>query len=252
MYKKYIDFCNEISSDELFDGLVGGGLFTDKLPPVFSSLSFMNYCKTMSSNFENRWYEYIHFDSMRNSNVPRQLGIPHPMAYANLCNCLKDNWENIKSILKSNTFGDNYKISRIHLRKRKGTISLFEMNYDNYKTDGSPDDDLMIGNRFIVKADISTCFPSIYSHSIPWALVGKDVAKANTKPSTLWYNKIDEMSRNNKNGETQGLIIGPHSSNLISEIVLTTIDSHLSKYSYIRNIDDYTLYAKDENEARQF
>ena len=46
------------------------------------------------------------------------------------------------------------------------------MNYSNWKTDGTPEPDLLIGKKYIVKADISTCFPSIYTHSIPWALVG--------------------------------------------------------------------------------
>ncbi len=52
------------------------------------------------------------------------------------------------------------------------------MNYSNWKTDGTPEPDLLIGKRYLVKADISTCFPSIYTHSIPWALIGKDDAKA--------------------------------------------------------------------------
>lgn len=63
------------------------------------------------------------------------------------------------------------------------------MNYDDWRNAGSPKDDLLIGKRFVVKADISTFFPSIYTHSIPWALVGKAVAKQNRSKSK-WFIKL--------------------------------------------------------------
>ena len=67
----------------------------------------------------------------------------------------------------SKTNDDIYKISQIHLRKMKGTKKLFDMNYNNFKTDDTLMDELKIGKRYVVKADISNCFPSIYTHSIP-------------------------------------------------------------------------------------
>ncbi|MBO8439293.1 MAG: RNA-directed DNA polymerase [bacterium] len=53
--------------------------------------------------------------------------------------------------------------------------------------------------------------------------------------------------------ETNGLLIGPHASNLLSEIVLTAVDSKLSKkYKYIRNIGDYTCYVQTSDDAEKF
>ena len=40
MKKTYYDFIKEISADELYDGLLGYGLFSEKLPPVFTSENF--------------------------------------------------------------------------------------------------------------------------------------------------------------------------------------------------------------------
>ncbi len=40
MAKQYIDYMKEISKDELYEGLLGYGLFCDKLPPIFTSESF--------------------------------------------------------------------------------------------------------------------------------------------------------------------------------------------------------------------
>ena len=251
-YKSYFDYMSEISSSELFESLLAYGLFTDKLPPVFTSEDFYNYSLQNMCNYNVECHNYIRFNSIRNSSVPRQLGIPHPFAYAILCNELSKDWNtHILPFFKTVTSNRKYKVSKIHLRKMYLSKALFQMSYENYKTDGTVENDLMIGKRFMVKADISTCFPSIYSHSIAWALVGKDQAKA-MKNTSIWYNDIDKCSRNSKNGETNGIIIGPHASNLISEIILTKIDSNLSEYCFVRHIDDYTMFAENEEEAEKF
>ena len=67
MDKKYTDFMDEISSDELYEGLLAYGLFAEKLPPVFTSVPFFNYCKTRSEEFKLNmcWNEYITFRVMR-------------------------------------------------------------------------------------------------------------------------------------------------------------------------------------------
>lgn len=41
MGKKYADFMDEISADDLYKGLLAFGLFSNKIPPVFSSTSFL-------------------------------------------------------------------------------------------------------------------------------------------------------------------------------------------------------------------
>lgn len=250
--KSYSEYMEEISSDKLYEGLLGYGLFSEKLPPIFTSESFFGYCKNNNIVFSKGEHDYISWESMRNINIPRLLSIPNPMAYQKLCKCLSDNWENLKKHFQRQTADNDYKISRIHIRKKKNNKSLFEMNYNNWKEDGTPSDDLLIGKKYITYADISTCFPSIYTHSISWALVGKDVAKQ--ERNNGWFNDIDKMCQNLRNGETHGIMIGPHASNLISEIILTVVDKKLfSKgWQYFRNIDDYTCYTKSIEESEKF
>ena len=181
MPKSYADLMNEISADELYERLLAYGLFADKLPPIFSSVDFYHYCQNKAPSFSDNWKQYIYYESVRNINVPRPLGIPNPMAYQKLCRCLSDNWDNLKLHFKQQTASQDYKISRIHIRKRNNSDALFSMSYSNWKTDGTPEPDLLIGKRYVVKADISTCFPSIYTHSIPWALAGKATAKKKSR-----------------------------------------------------------------------
>ena len=255
--KKYTDFMDEISFDELYEGLLAYGFFAEKLPPVFTAVPFFNYCKTVSVPFEAGWNEYITFRVMRNISIPRLMGIPNPFKYQRVCSELRDNWDNLRSHFRVQTDGQSYRVSRIHIRKEHGEKRIFKMNYKNWRVDGNPELDLLIHDkgtsRFIVQADISTCFPSIYTHSIPWALVGKARAKKTVHDDT-WYNRIDQVCSDMRNGETHGLLIGPHASNLLSEIILTVIDKKLydKGYRYVRNIDDYDCYVDSHDEAQRF
>lgn len=252
--KTYADFMNDITADEIYEGLLAHGLFADKLPPLLTSKPFFDYCKTAKHKFEKCPFQYVHYENMRNINVPRSLGIPNPLAYARLCKCISDNWHLIQEHFQKYTEGQEYIISRIHLRKMKNTGCLFEMNYKNWRLDGTPEPDLLIGKRYIVEADISNCFPSIYTHSLAWALVGKEEAKANKYCDKKWYNKLDKYTRNIKDGETHGLLIGPHVSNLLSEIILCRVDEELYKkgWRYVRYIDDYSCYVESYEKAQDF
>lgn len=253
MEKKYADYMDEISAEDLYKGLLAFGMFSNKIPPVFSSVPFFVYCINNNPAFSNVNHDYVRYKTYRNINTPRQLGIPVPMAYEKMCSVLKDNWSQIQTRFHGNTDSQKYVISRIHVQKRKNKNELFEMNYDDWRNAGSPKDDLMIGKCFVVSADISTFFPSIYTHSIAWALVGKSVAKKNQE-KTWWFNKIDKKCREVKYGETHGILIGPHASNLISEMILTVVDQKLydKGWSFIRNIDDYTCYVETKDLADSF
>lgn len=255
--KSYCSFMDEITADELYEGLLAHGLFAEKMPQVFTSVPFFDYCKSLSEPFKAGRSDFITYRVMRNISIPRIMGIPTPMKYQRLCSELRDNWDRIKEHFHTQTDEQEYRISRIHIRKKKDDKSIFEMNYKNWHVDGNPESDLLIqekgASRFLVKADISTCFPSIYTHSIPWALVSKEYAKKNEKKK-LWYNSIDHACSDMRNGETHGLLIGPHASNLLSEIILTVVDKKLySKgYRYTRSIDDYDCYACCYDEAKLF
>ncbi len=285
--KNYYCCLKEITRQELFDGLLGYGLFADKIPPFLTSENFLYFCKDTSNTtgFSKKKKNYIHYESMRNINVPRVFAIPEPVAYYYQCKILSDYWDDLLKYFHEKTKLHTHKVSRIHIRKIDGALEimsscydnlydidlddidlddyqssvqdhLFEMNHTNFCKDDYPEPKLLIGKNYLVKADISNYFPSIYTHSIPWALVGKKVAKLKSTPlySGEWFNKIDEYTRKVKEDETHGILIGSHSSNLISEIILVAVDDELWKkeYKYIRKVDDYICYVNNQEDAEQF
>ena len=252
MEKQYMDFVNEISGDELYKGLLAFGLFSEKLPPVFTAERFYDYCQINGVTFQGDAHSYVYYENMRNINVPRPLAIPNPMAYQKLCLFLRDNWSNIKMHFNSKTHSQHFCVSRIHIRKMHMCPELFQMNYNNWRVDGSPEVEISFGRKYMVKADISSCFPSIYTHALSWALATKEVAKNTRNDRSQWYNKIDQFTRRMTNDETHGLLIGPHATNLLSEIILTTIDKQLENWQYIRAIDDYTCYVDTYEDGLRF
>lgn len=113
----------------------------------------------------------------------------------------------------------------------------------------------------LVKFDIQSCFDSIYTHSIAWALNGgKDVYKEHFKSddNTMGYLWDKIMQRMNYN-ETNGIVIGPEFSRIFAEVILQQIDSIvqsklLSKgiinnvnYQCFRYVDDYFFFYNNDN-----
>ena len=76
--------------------------------------------------------------------------------------------------------------------------------------------------------------------------------REDNKDDSSWCNQLDRLIRNTKDGETNGFLIGPHASNLLSEIILCEVDSKLKGWRYFRNIDDYTCFVKNQQEAERF
>ena len=246
----------------VFDALLGHGMFTDKLPPCFASEDFLKFARQNSIPLKSKNHGYIEYRAVRHTNVPRQLAIPHPESYWQLCHHIKENWQRINEHIGK----PQKKFNFTHVREIKNQKFIFKMNYkavDKWKNEELAID-YSFSCQYVVSADISACFPSIYSHSIPWAIKGKKWAKDSRFPTwdnrnrdgeDAWPNDLDIISRSVKDGETNGLLIGPHSSNIISEIILTQIDCKLQDKGFlkvIRHIDDYIFYAKDELEAQNF
>jgi hypothetical protein len=109
--------------------------------------------------------------------------------------------------------------------------------------------------RYVLRADIARFYPSIYTHSIPWALHGKATAKATMGHSALLGDRLDRLMRKGQDNQTVGIPIGPDTSLVVAEILLSVIDqgivSSFPKVKGFRHIDDYELafYAVSDAEA---
>lgn len=231
--RAYWAYWQELTEDAVYNGLIIEGWFADKLPPIFTADKFLSYCNNRKRASNNSASDWIRFNYIRCNGQYREFGIPTPFTYERLARGIANSWNEIVCHVKKHTLLQSYSVSRIHPRVIPDSQAIFQMNYSNWMNDPSPEPAILIGKQYVVKCDISTCFPSIYTHSLPWAIMGRDRAKQDReeRPDN-WANKIDKLLQKVSDGETHGLLIGPHSSNVVSELILTVIDAILYNKGY--------------------
>lgn len=229
------------------------GLFPESLDGIFGSEDFGKWI--LDGNKPNipqkELFSMLSYKLTRNNNAPRQMGIPHPMGYYHLCNEIRESWGKIIELFES--VPKYRKTSMIvpklnNKNKRLVSMASYDQNPDKEELQL----DKQFGNKYFVKADISSCFPSIYTHSLSWALVGKSTAKKNKNHTKHWYNKLDRACQKIQDGETRGVPIGPDTSRLLSEVILCKIDEKLQNYRYIRFVDDYKCFCETKEKADKF
>ncbi|WP_345940455.1 antiviral reverse transcriptase Drt4 [Pseudomonas sp. MS19] len=228
-----------------------------EMPPIFSTVTFTPEIAEkiiVSGALKKRklGFDYVSYSVTRHNNIPRTLGLMHPVAAAHLAKVVSDNWEDIKYI-KGN------ELSMIRPEQHTdGRIMI--MNYEDPDTKTIRALEDSFGKAFRVDADISNCFGSIYTHSIPWAVVGFDESKAKLKGGKgndrerHWSDELDYFQRSARRNETQGIPIGPGVSSIVVELILGRVDKMLvdSGYCFRRYIDDYIAFCSTHEEAQDF
>lgn len=199
-------------------------------------------------------YENVNYKLITNKNGKydwRLLELIHPVLYVDLIKliCEKDNWNLIKKRFK--LFQKNNRIiccsiPLINNKKKYAILNWWEKLEQKAITNS-------LHFKYMACTDISNCYPSIYTHSIAWALHDESVAKRN-KEDTLLGNSIDTKIRNMNYGQTNGIPQGSLIMDLIAEIVLGYADLLLSSklkslkiegYEILRYRDDYKIFSND-------
>jgi len=197
----------------------------------------------------------------------RKLCIPNPKQFLDLARSISDNWNSIKPNFDISDYSESlpieYKATRAVRTKSK--------SWNNFKfklIDESFD------KKFQLKLDILNFYPSIYTHSIPWSIIGKSEAKKyfkinNTRkthfqtllatdPKAKLYivaDQIDTLVRNCNERQSVGIPIGPDTSFILAELIACRIDSEISlKLKNIphrgsRYYDDYYFYFDNLGDA---
>jgi len=119
----------------------------------------------------------------------------------------------------------------------------------------------------MVQIDVSKCFDSIYTHSLPWAILGKDQTKFSLDESKDTFGgQFDALMQNLNHKETNGIVIGPEFSRIFAEIILQSVDVELLKklakgenlthkvdYEIFRYVDDFfVFYNKESTQLKIF
>ncbi|MBC2457019.1 RNA-directed DNA polymerase [Clostridium beijerinckii] len=230
--------------------LIKKGYFPDELGFWFSSNKFAEKCDQLNRNVtlnNKKISKSISYSIPKGKFHRRTLGIPNPYNYFFLCQEIHNSWTDIELHLDKSDIslttpvfksGTNRAISRKYSFEDISRILVIKS----------------IGANYVLKTDISRYYSTIYTHSIPWALHTKQIAKKNRKDELLG-NRLDQIIRNSQDGQTIGIPIGPDTSLIISEIIGVAMDKQLlSDVNYIsafRYVDDYYIFYKEKSEANK-
>lgn len=175
----------------------------------------------------------------------RSITIPNPKHFSLLAKFLTSHSKDIEKF---------YDISKISMSKTvcKQTNSRAVTNEYNFEQVIQQQIQKGFSSSFLVTADISKFYSTIYTHSIPWAIHSKNLSKTE-RSEKLWGNKLDRLIRNMQDGQTLGIPIGPDTSRVISELIGIALDREIQQsapnLNAIRFIDDFFFFADSISEA---
>lgn len=186
----------------------------------------------------------------------RPFELIHPILYVKLVNdiCEKNNWNFIKKRIKE--LHSNPRIiccsmpgeSNNRKSDKKANILRWWNEYEQKSVSSS------IEYLLMANTDISNCYPSIYTHTISWALHTEKIAKKEKGNLAYVGNLIDIDIEQMRYGQTNGIPQGSVLMDFIAEIVLGYCDELLTQelekigirdYKILRYRDDYKIFSNN-------
>ncbi|MDX2146119.1 MAG: RNA-directed DNA polymerase [Planctomycetota bacterium] len=231
-------------------GILQRGYFPKELPPCFSTATYAaaltEPTATRPSQFDPNGSlpesKPVMFALARPGMLRRRLTIPHPTAFYRISRLLADHWATIATHCATSTLSLSVPVDDPVGRAVKMRDG-FAARPVRRAVDRA-------GSRYLLRADLAEFYPTLYTHSIPWALHSKPTAKANKNrinatPPGLLGNDFDFHYQRCNSNHTKGIAIGPDPSFVIAESVLTACDSllvaRLSGVRGFRIYDDFEL-----------
>lgn len=210
------------------------------------------------SEFEDVNYMFLNNKDGKFAWRPFQL--IHPALYVSLVNKVTEqaNWNTIIARFAQFQANPNIRCYSIPLLSdnqqtdRATSISQWWQAIEQQSLE------LALKYEYVLHTDISDCYGSIYTHSVPWALHTKATAKAQKRNFNLVGNVIDKHLQDMAYGQTNGIPQGSVLMDFVAEMVLGYADLELSDrinqanlqdYEIIRYRDDYRVFSNNPQTA---
>jgi hypothetical protein len=228
------------------DDFLARGFFPHELPPPFSTATFATAVAAHGAppSATPKIAKLCIHNLARAGSLRRKLAIPNPVQYHRLVSAIVANWAAIAAHINASAFSVSKPTSPTTIRAVVPAAMFDDMESCRHAVRALA--------PFVVRTDISQFYGSLYTHSLPWALHTKAIAKARRGPS-LFGNVLDECARNMQDGQTIGVPIGPDTSLVLAEIVLSAFDQEVIRrlpgVRACRQIDDIEMSATDRSAA---
>lgn len=205
----------------------------------------------LASSRSKRGFGAVSYRQTRHEGSVRETHIPHPWPHCNVVNALIEGWESLEPL----SLNKNSAIRPMVFRDGR----VFVSNYsDGLHPEDNWDEISEFGATHRAKFDIKEFYPSIYTHTLPWAVFGRDYVQANLKSEEVlnhFSSNVEKALLDSNRKVSKGILIGPATSNLVAEYLLSGVDAKLREHfgdRFRRHIDDYTFYAQGPSEVTRF
>lgn len=230
--------------------MLSGGMLPRELPRCFSTTAFANASAGVADPSEKTWRTPTTLNLARPGSLRRRLGLPNPFAHRFLARRIAEGWTDLERHFDTASLSLTRPVPDPN--KRRGAIWLHPWHARPQERGRR-----MNRGRYLLKSDVAEFYSSIYTHSLEWSLDGKAAAKSRLRargPGTLG-SELDAIVRNAQDGQTKGIPVGPDTSLILSEIVLTAVDRKLEAAMpdlpnrAFRAVDDLEAFLSTQSEA---
>ncbi len=228
--------------------LLATGYFPEELlPPPFETFSFAKYRTSIGKAWAAVPNAYPKTSPEIYSN-PKQQGwrrdfsIVNPIAQYHVAKLIADNWTTIKSHV-----AQSYSSEPVDIRT-DGQRSVPKPDFELVRLRHA---EVTAMYDYVLIADISRFYGTLYTHAIPWALHTKSWCKTNLNNKPVYEAslgaKLDWAVRRGNDNQTLGIPVGPDTSRVLSEIVASSVDASLRKklkltnVRAVRHVDDWFM-----------
>lgn len=268
------DLALALTPSDIYWWLLKYGYFPEAyvLPPCFHVVKLPQKQKqyfNLDKGFKGlKEAEFVRVHFPKTELTDRTFGIIEPKIHNDIAYHITQNWKMIVgAMIPSDSIVSSYSFPIPLNRKKPGRMGELRSGRLIYEFITMTDDALAtMAYRFthIVKADIKNFYPSVYTHSLAWAIHGKqkirhDDGGKNRRDMKFVGNRLDKLFQMANDGCTNGLPIGPVVSDIVSEIVASAVDCLLSaelkrnhiECEAVRFKDDYRILVSSEADARK-
>ena len=232
--------------------LIGRGYFPNELPPPFTSADFAAHSAEFAGTWDGKKIrEFLSraesYSVPRYGHARRMLSIVNPVNQLHVSDLISKNWVAIRTRLKRSQITEFDPRLVLKGNSRAVTGVAFEGVARRRA-------EILGSYGRYVKTDVARFYPSIYTHSIPWAITGKDFVKANRKTAAFkssFGNLLDIAVAAGQQGQTIGIPIGPDTSRIISELIASEVEVIAAKHipdlaeRAVRFVDDMLIGLND-------
>lgn len=231
------------------------GYFPKELPPPFTTRSFAHFAVANPNYIKNLWEPFkrnkgyvtklVRHHLAEVGRNRRILSIPNPINQLRLVQALETHFAKVFIAAGASPIS----ASKPHFQYSAGRAIYPQRDFTTIPRLKA---EARAVARYILKTDVTRFYANIYTHSIPWALHTKAVAKSQKNNRILAGNTLDKIIREAQDGQTMGIPIGPDTSLVIAETVLSAVDKDAcSGRRGFRWYDDYELSGVTKGECEE-